>query len=207
MILSKSKLQESNPAARPNPKFTEFQLQPIGCLCSRNTKTSRRLGGPCKRRSPNKGLSPIDSLRSSLCSGPGVEHNGSFPSVPSLTSDPEGEAGILAAGEAGRLFLSGRSKDRSRLAASRAVLFLSRSRGSGPAWLSARVSTPVRKSAISSCRGKKPLHFCMDHKRTGGPRPPWSPEFTLLSETFVKWVLPPCYDLSCHSREADQSSR
>lgn len=58
----------------------------------------------------------------------------------------------MAAGEAGLLLLSGRSKDRSLLLESRGFFFFSasRSRGSEPEWLSARVSTPVRKSAISS---------------------------------------------------------
>lgn len=69
-----------------------------------------------------------------------------------LTSEPEGEAGTLAAGEAGRLLLSGKSNDTSLLVESRGFFFFSasRSRGSEPEWLSARVRTPVKKSAISS---------------------------------------------------------
>jgi len=68
------------------------------------------------------------------------------------TSEPEGEAGTLDAGEAGLLVLSGKSNDRSLLVESRGFFFFSasRSRGSEPEWLSARVRMPVRKSAISS---------------------------------------------------------
>lgn len=68
------------------------------------------------------------------------------------TSEPEGEAGSLAAGDAGRLPLSGTSKARSLRDTSRGFFFFSASwsRGSEPTWPSVRVSTPVRKSTISS---------------------------------------------------------
>lgn len=81
------------------------------------------------------------------------------PRGPVPTSEPEGEAGTLAAGEVGLLVLSGKSNDRSLLVKSRGFFFFSASRslGSEPEWLSARVRTPVRKSAISSYRGVRLL--------------------------------------------------
>lgn len=83
-------------------------------------------------------------------------HDSAFPTrhIPegAPTSEPDGEAGTLAAGEVGLLVLSGKSNDRSLRVESRGFFFFSasRSRGSEPEWLSARVRTPVRKSAISS---------------------------------------------------------
>lgn len=65
-----------------------------------------------------------------------------------LTSEPEGDMGILRAGEEGRTL--SRSKGSSR----RGFFFFSVSRSlTSPEpwpWLSARVRTPDRKSAISS---------------------------------------------------------
>lgn len=60
-----------------------------------------------------------------------VHFSGPPLNVAALTSEPEGEAGTLVAGDAGRLLLSGRSNERSLLAESRAFFFFSASRSRG----------------------------------------------------------------------------